>query len=970
MRHAGRTAEAATAADAMLLLERQLFSKNNLDLAGALEFVARMHDFDADFEPALAALHEAVAIRAKAADAMDWQAIDDHYSLDRIGRLTKLNVAKRQRYREALRLLDKAGVLGRKSFQVGEAINRLKEAAAILKEVVGANHPEYAMALERLGKYHQMILTNNREDDPQWWRMSALLTQARDIRGLALGEMHPDYAESLENLFAMAPNDDDPSRARAEPLLRQALEVRRQTQGTFHPVYAQCLRRLAYVLEWKPDGDLEEADALNSKSLAIHQKLFGAGDLLCDGDLQALARIARKRGQLDHAEGYVRQRVESARERLASGATSGRSGWIGTLGAMPDFDELRWLNQFNAHVRIRNYASTLHDLACLRGERGDAPEAGRLMDECLDLYNKGLDLNAAFRTGFEFDPLSTNSPMLMLARFLTISLDPEAKVRADDAYRQALAWKGSYFTRDLTSRRWRNQPEFAPLFQELQTVAGELAKRVLARPEAADRPAWDRIATLMARKDHLDDELTQRLMQQDPHENRGRPETDQLKALLPRDSALVDFQFFFSWKGWGDTKQNQYRLLAFVVRPDRATVELDLGPARPFQQAIDQWRSAVENLRDPARAAAVLKQILWEPLEPHLDGVRTLLVSPDGDLCRFPWAALPGKSQDSYLIETTAVVVVPVPQLLISGVPFDPSPPSLVLVGDVDFDAEPGTTIVAGGIAGGRRGIAGASARGRLMKFRPLAGTRREITLVRDHFAAAYPDSPVITLRGSEATEQAFRKSLTRPRFIHLATHGFFLPPEMAARSSGTVDSQNYWSSTPQGLSRIHPGLLSGITFAGANRQPTPDRDDGILTAVEAQQLDLAGTDLVVLSACETALGTSTHGEGLMGLQRAFQVAGARSLASSLWQVDDDATAALMDEFYLNLWERKLPKLDALRQAQLTILRRYDPGRLQQGRVQEVEAKNVQLKPGSPAPAPRRLHPYFWAAFTLSGDWH
>jgi CHAT domain-containing protein len=349
--------------------------------------------------------------------------------------------------------------------------------------------------------------------------------------------------------------------------------------------------------------------------------------------------------------------------------------------------------------------------------------------------------------------------------------------------------------------------------------------------------------------------------------------------------------------------------------------------------------------------------------------VRTLLVSPDGDLCRLPMAALPGKSQDSYLIETTAIAVVPVPQLLITGVPSDPSPPSLVLVGDVDFDAEPGTTLAAGEIAARRRGIAGASARGRLMKFRPLAGTRREMGLVRDHFNAAYPSSPVTTLRGSEATEQRFRKSLTHPRFIHLATHGFFLPPEMAVRSSGNVDNQNYWTSTPQGLSRMHPGLLSGTTFAGANRQPTPDRDDGILTAVEAQQLDLAGTDLVVLSACETALGTSTHGEGLMGLQRAFQVAGARSLASTLWQVDDEATVALMDEFYLNLWKRRLPKLDALRQAQLTLLYRFDTGRSQQARVVEVETKNVRLKPGSPATHPRRTHPYFWAAFTLSGDW-
>jgi hypothetical protein len=549
MRHAGRTAEAAGAADKMLMVERRLFSKDDLDLAGALEFVARIHEFHADFEPTVAALREAIAIREKASGARDWQAVDDRYALDRMGRLNKVAAAERVRYREALHLFDKAGALARKTFQVGEAIQRQREAAMILKEVVGANHPEYATALDRLAKYQQMSLSNYREDNPQWQRVNTILAQALDIRRKSLGELHPDCAESLENLFAIAPNADDPARLRAEPLLRQALEIRRKTQGTLHPAYAQTLRRLAYVLEWKPDGGPEEAADLYTQSLAINEKLFGPDDLFCDGDLQALARLARKSSQLDRAEGSVRRRVEAARERLASGAVSARSGWIGTLGAMPEFDELRWMNQFNAHVRIRNYASTLHDLACLRGERGDAPEAGRLMVECLDLHNKGLDLSAAFRTGFEYDPLSASPPALMLAKFMTISLDPEVKVRADDAYRQALVWKGSFFTRDLRARRWRDQPEFAPLFQESQTVADELAKRVLAAPAADDRQAWDRIATLMARKDQLDDQLTQRLTKRDPHENQGRPETDQLKALLPRDAALVNFQVFFSWKG-------------------------------------------------------------------------------------------------------------------------------------------------------------------------------------------------------------------------------------------------------------------------------------------------------------------------------------------------------------------------------------------------------------------------------------
>ena len=131
-------------------------------------------------------------------------------------------------------------------------------------------------------------------------------------------------------------------------------------------------------------------------------------------------------------------------------------------------------------------------------------------------------------------------------------------------------------------------------------------------------------------------------------------------------------------------------------------------------------------------------------------------------------------------------------------------------------------------------------------------------------------------------------------------------------------DDLSYWR-TPQGLVRLSPGLLSGVAFTGANRTVSPDQDDGILTAIEAQQLDLDGVELVVLSACETALGSAVSGEGLMGLQRAFQVAGSRTLVSTLWSVDDAATAMLVAEFYANLWERSLPRLEALRRAQVAV---------------------------------------------------
>jgi CHAT domain-containing protein len=128
----------------------------------------------------------------------------------------------------------------------------------------------------------------------------------------------------------------------------------------------------------------------------------------------------------------------------------------------------------------------------------------------------------------------------------------------------------------------------------------------------------------------------------------------------------------------------------------------------------------------------------------------------------------------------------------------------------------------------------------------------------------------------------------------------------------------------------------------------------------------------VVLSACETGLGQVAGGEGLLGLQRAFQSAGAHSVVASLWRVPDDATRALMVEFYQNLWQKKLGKLEALRQAQLTMLRQYDAkaGRLRgAGAVKPVDAKKLAAASPAEDQPPPSLPPYYWGAFVLSGDW-
>jgi CHAT domain-containing protein len=136
---------------------------------------------------------------------------------------------------------------------------------------------------------------------------------------------------------------------------------------------------------------------------------------------------------------------------------------------------------------------------------------------------------------------------------------------------------------------------------------------------------------------------------------------------------------------------------------------------------------------------------------------------------------------------------------------------------------------------------------------------------------------------------------------------------------------------------------------------------------VSGYGLDLRGTELVVLSACATGRGHVVRGEGVQGLRQAFRLAGARTLVTSLWRVDDAAAAPLMGEFYANLWGKRLPKGEALRQAQLTLLR-HPPA----ARRRRPAARDLNLEESRPLPEGGRIggraHPLVWAGFVLSGD--
>jgi CHAT domain-containing protein len=286
----------------------------------------------------------------------------------------------------------------------------------------------------------------------------------------------------------------------------------------------------------------------------------------------------------------------------------------------------------------------------------------------------------------------------------------------------------------------------------------------------------------------------------------------------------------------------------------------------------------------------------------------------------------------------------------------EPSPSStsasMLLVGEVDYDAAPGKAEL--------NWIAQAAPRtrgGQPLKWPPLTNTRQEIVSIRDSFDERFPAGRCKLLCKDQAVVGQVHAEINRYRYVHFATHGFFAPQEttsasVAEPSLGMIADD---ASIRENIVGFHPGLCSGLVLAGANRSVEPGQDDGILTALEVAELDLGHVDLAALSACETGLGKSAAGEGLLGPQRAFQVAGTHSVVATLWTIRDDTGRQLMIDFYENLWARKMSKLEALRAAQLEMLR-------------EGVKRGLDISE-RPADQNHRLPPWYWAGFVLSGDW-
>ncbi len=893
----------------------------------------------------------------------EWRVKTIDWRMAHLRRLGRLSPDDRRRVVEAGERMSEAHAL-RKKGEMKASRERLEEALAVYQRLLDETDYYHVDALHKLGG---LLVTMG-----DLVRAEKTIRRTLALRERALTRNHSLYAFALQNLATLyAKRGNWPEALEAE---KQRVAILDATLGPEHVRYAEACTDLAtaylnldrrdQALAWldKASGILEKAEGEDRASFAQVLNTRAA--------LYAQRRRPEFAAELYQRAGAIWKEVNDPIQHAISLDNLG--GVLTTLGS-PDQAEASHreaLRLFREHLGDLHPTTALGfaNLAAAHSNQGAYPSAAKLQLQALTAARFNLTLASTLQP--EQQQLWTFRHFRKhLEAYLTYS--GRAALPADQAWEQLLAWKGFTTLRQQQNRLARLDPKLNDFVEQLRADTARLSAVAFALPTPAERDAWKRrVAELTAAREESERKLTEAIAAR-PEAQALQPATPQaVKRLLPASAVLLDFFVH---------RDNGPRLGIFVIRKGRPVARLDLGPVAAIADAVDRWRKARGGPDHGGSAAArELHKHLWQPLAKHLAGVDLVLVSHDGPVGRLPLGALPADDTGKYLIEDFAFVTVPVPQLLPSLLADLPragkGPPSLLLVGDIDFDADPGrpastTPAPPPGPAMPAPDDRGPAAEKAVPSERPfhftrLPGFRKEMAEIDRVYQAAFKRPPAAGLRGAAATVQALRTRAPGMEYVHLATHGLFAPAPLRSALAPAdevvreplVDER---FSAASKLTITHPGLLSSIALAGANHL------HGMLTATELAEIDLSRARLVVLSACETGLGDTAGGEGLLGLQRALHVAGARSAVTSLWQVNDSATQTLMVEFYTNLWQRKQPPLAALRAAQRALLTGYDydprSGMLVRGPAGE---RVVPSGLGG-----KRLSPYYWAGFTLSGDW-
>ncbi len=785
----------------------------------------------------------------------------------------------------------------------------------IRERAFGKDHPEVANGLINMAAMYQTL--------NQYAKAEPLFQRSLQIYEARLGKDHPFVGHSLDSLGLLYQNMDQ--YAKAEPLHLRALQIYETKLGKNHPEVALCLHNLGLL--YQSQGNYAKAEQYATRSLRIREDLLGKDHPSVATSLYNLAWIYRYTGQPAKAEPLFQRSLRI---------------WETKLG--------------KDHPTV---AQSLDNLAMLREAANDTAQAADLIERSRRIVRGHVARVLPALSEAEQDSFLRGSDVLAWHRALSLGLYHPGEQKLAE---RSAAWliNGKGVTQEALAQaallaRDARDPTLSKLSQQLLQVRQELAHLTLAPATDAQAGQRQRRLDLLSQAEQ---DLAKQLRQASGVGEESWVELAQVRKGLPADAVLINLARFEVFNFRPQTSQKwrgPAHYVAWIIPAEGPVRILDLGESKVIDAEVEKAQQFMKNapktirlkgeadaekeVREPLEALA--RKVL-HPLLPHITKTKRWIISPDGSLWHTPWSALP-LPDGKYAVEDHILSYAISGRDLVERSPAKVTPTAPMVLADPDFDLGLDELAMVNRRLQ-RQQEAPAETRGlsralRLVNIPRLPATATEaaaITAPLHRYAGVAPR----VYTGKEATEGIFLAA-RNPRVVVLSTHGYFLPDEEAdAKERDRLDRLD---PAPRRLRLENPLLRCGLLLAGCNNAAKAKQgaDNGVLTGLQIAGTDLRGCQLVVLSACETGLGEVRNGQGVAGLRQAFQLAGAQSVVATLWQVPDQQTAQLMIGFFNHLAQQP-EKAEALRQAQVTLIK---------ARRDRTAA----------------AHPYFWAAFTLTG---
>jgi CHAT domain-containing protein/tetratricopeptide (TPR) repeat protein len=916
----GGDPEARQACDRALSIKGALLGDQHPDFAASLYQLGYLLYVNGDLSHAQSVLERSTVIRETALGVNDRRVAESLIPLAGLLSDRGDNARAESLFTRALAIRERE--FGSQSPEVGETLSSLatlrfrsgdfaeaastyERALAILEHSLGAQHPKVATCLHNMG-----VIANELGD---YQTSLVCYRRALAIRRSTLGSNHELVASTLANLgkdlTALGRLTD------AGVQYREAIAIK---EARFGPESAEVGRTLTNL------GLLYLQKQANNKARTALTRAVSNLEMGGNGDRPELADALEGLATVDADDGHMQlakdhyERALSIRER--------------TLGPRHPDVGLLWTHYARSLVSSDPEAAI--DMA-LRGED--------ISREHLRLTSHGL----AERQALNYATTRPAGARVALLALTRIQNPPEATVsRVWDAF-----VKGRTLVLDEMALRRRASTAIGDtlskaLITHLSAARRRMANLLVAGPRG-DPPERYRAQVERARDEmeKLEREWASRSSSFRGEQKRERIGLSDVRSSLPTKSVLIGFATA------GDSAARAY--VAFVLTSSAGPVAVPLGRAAAIDEKVSRWLSDLGEEGRQTRSGqlsrtsgAAVRQALWDPLRRYVGDAQRVFVVPEGAIHLVNFAALPD-GRDKYLIEDNWIFhYLSAERDLVPDEDKAKSGTGLLALGNPAYGRTEHPAIEvrrqASRSRGGKTGCMDFDS----LSFGPLPGTGREIKDIAKLWATK---GDAVTLDGRDATEQAFKSKAPGQGVLHIATHGFFLGkcPSAAAGTRGigaTVPSSD--GDRNRKPDPRHPLLLAGLALAGANQRATVgiNQEDGILTAEEIAGLNLSGVEWAVLSACDTGNGQVLAGEGILGLERSFQIAGVRTVIMSLWAVDDEATRSWMDELYHGRIVRKLDTATAVAEASLHVLRE----------------RRAQARSSSP---------FYWAGFVAAGDW-